>query len=691
MEDNPVFISITGNQAFGTLETYLALIARKGKLPARLLYTAGTQQVADRLRTFIEDKAYGDVELIKVSMGLGNEDSAPQVATRIAEQAEREGRRVCFNLDGGLNYLIVASVLALEKFQPLYIQAARDRVVLTDTRDESHHALRLPAPLSLEEILYLQDVPYEMDVKENPDQCEKLPFAQLLEKEGIRLPAGGWQNARIDNLVFDYIWNPGNNRLSFIKDWRFKPDKDRDRDFVQWSKDRRRCGQIHDKRVYAILNNRISQERLSHSQIDTLLYTPWSWKTAADATAFAEALTKIFSEKPPKVSEKQLKVPDVPACAPMKDETLVVCLGSELYSTLLAICSHRPRHLVVACSKAVPVVREHLERLCAFAGELGVESVTHANFRIEGIYADHVLPTAEPGKPRIAVNISPGTKGQGAMLARWARRNGYEIWTIHQREHQCVPLQAPAGTRPLPNHICDPALLFRLLGRELLSEGLPEQGFAADFEWLDALLAFMRHLDAAGLDINDAFNQSCLKHGQNSLKRIGREWRLRMDGREYFFIRENRGAWFEKLCGRAMMNAGLKHVRLNLKLSWNEENQADIQKLYSDSQQPHKFEFDVLGDFQGQLVMISAKSYDLREDESRKGCLPLAEVIEDARNTSKVMDKFTLSIVTHMGTNKKTTDDRVALLSWRDICYPEKLARQIEALSSIQSTTRQEA
>lgn len=696
MNDRLTFVSIVGTQAFGTLEPLLVLYEKYGAMQIRLLHTAKTLETARRLLEYIAENGLGEAKLLRVSQSLDGEDAVPQILARLAQEANESGRRLCFNLDGGMNYLIAVAAMELDKHDALCIQCSKDRAVLTDLRDGSHHALRLKKALPPAEILKYQGAPYEANLKTNPDKAF-YPLARLLKDAGVTPPANAMQNVAIDNLVFDYVWNPGNNRLCFLKDWRFESAEGelvaRDRDFAQWAKDRTRGGHLYDREIYALVQNKSSRERLeadSGGKIKTVLFARPKKGLPRVSSDEADSLRKIFGAKPPKVTEKRLDIPPAPDLPPLKNDTLVVCVGTDILTTILAIRAHKPKHVLLAWSRDNPLVKEYAERIHKYARELGVDSVASADFKLEGIYADHVLPVAEKGA-RVVVNISPGTKGQGAMLARWAARNGHEVWSLHNASAACSPLKAPPETPPFPLEICDPALLFRLMGREILEDGASETDLAPDFDWLDALLAFMRRLDANGLDMVTALEKGYLANGGDVLKKTGSDrWLLRLKGRQYSFHLEGRGAWFEKLCARALLNAGAAHVRLNLKLNWDEENLQKFARIYGEGNVTHQREFDVIGSFKGKLVLLSAKSYPLREKEAPKDCVTLEKAVQDARDAAHVLDKFTLSLVTHLGSTKKSPDDRVAVLTWRDICHPNTLATQIMELARGRSTTIRE-
>ena len=693
MASDHVFVSMTGTQVLGVLQPLMVLARNEGPLDIRLLHTAHTLPEALRIRDFCARRGLGEVTLSEVSTELGAENSAPRKVREIAQSLAERGARPCFNIDGGMNFMLAGCALALAPFRPRLIQTTRERALIYDTADDSCLVQRLPEPLSVEEILDLQKVEYTAGAK-NPDTCEKEPLDTLMMKHRVKRPACCLENVEVSGIVFDHVWNPGNNRLCFFKDWRF-PIKDsnrrleRERDFAQWSKNRRRCGQIYDKHTYALVQENKSRQRLdqaSGGQIEVLdLNARYADDNGREICA-GEKLAKIFSARLHKVRERLLEKPRASELPPMRDGTLVVCVGTNLIPTLVAICSHKARHLVLCYNLQDKRVRDYARGIAEYREELGLESVTLAKYPLEGVFPGQYLPAAEPGA-RVAVNITPGTKGQTCMLSLWAAEHGYDIWSLYNKERVCKPISASGSPEDIPMEICDPLLVFRIMGINVLENSTTEADLAPDFPWLDALLEFMRRLARAGKDFAPWERRCTL--GNDVLKyRHDHRWRLKLDGETYDFLKEIKGVWYEKLCARALMHAGADKVRLNLGIRWDNDTETALKKKYDEVK--HLLELDVVGACHGDLVLISCKAKVLQEDDAEiKESLDY--VAAEAANTAAHLGRFALCMVSDLGASKCMIDRGVTILGWRDICEPEKLREHIASLRRRAGTSAGEA
>lgn len=701
MASERVFVSMTGTQVLGVLQPLMVLAKNSGPLDIRLLHTAHTRPEALRIRDFCAERGLGKVTLSEVGHLLTGENSAPRKVQEIAESLARSGERLCLNMDGGMNYMLSACVLALARFRPLLIMASRERAIIYDTADDSCMVRRLPEPMSPEEILALQEVEYSTGSKVNPDLCDSYPLAKLIREKGIKLPASFLSNVEVSHIVFDLVWNPGNNRLSFFKDWRFTiPDNnsrlERERDFAHWSTDRKRCGQIYDKRTCALVWDEKSRQRLvedSGGQIEVLELKSRYVDNGREITA-PEKLTKIFTSRQPKVRERQLEKPEGNDLPPMRDDTLVVCVGTNLISTLVAICSHKPKHLVLCYNMQDKRVHEYARRIDEYQEALGLDSVTLARYPLEGIFPEQYLPVARPGAKNIMVNISPGTKGQACMLSLWAGCHGYDVWSLKNRGRVCSPISASEDAKDIPMEMCDPLLVFKIMGKNVLENSKTEADLARDLPWLDAMLEFMRRLARAGENFRDVWRKKGFTLGQDTLSPLGDyRWRLSLDGKHHDFEKENMGVWWEKVCARALQKAGARKIRLNLGIRWDSETEQALLEKFDNAK--HLMELDVVGACDGDLVLISCKSKELHEDtrEIREPADKdsLDYVAGEVHSTAAALGRFALSMVSDLGASKSMLENRVTILGWRELCEPEKLREHINSLRRRAGTTAGEA
>ena len=109
-----LFISLVGTQIMGTLQPWLAIVNHATVTESFLLATDKVRPIAEALRRWSIENDLGEATIIDIPDGLCGEDAAPAVVAGLAELGIQKGLRPIFNLDGGLNFMINACVLALE-------------------------------------------------------------------------------------------------------------------------------------------------------------------------------------------------------------------------------------------------------------------------------------------------------------------------------------------------------------------------------------------------------------------------------------------------------------------------------------------------------------------------------------------------------------------------------------------------
>lgn len=193
-----------------------------------------------------------------------------------------------------------------------------------------------------------------------------------------------------------------------------------------------------------------------------------------------------------KQAREQINNPGSASPASISDNTLVVCMGSNLPTTLIAIASHNLSNVVLCYTPNDKRVEGYSRRLQEHASELGLESVILAPLSVEGMFADACLPDAAAAA-NVHVNISPGSKGQGAMLANWAARRNFPVWSVLNKDRKCVRLESgELAAAPVPMRFCDPAAYFKITGFEMLDAGEREEERAQDRPFYEALTRLMQ-------------------------------------------------------------------------------------------------------------------------------------------------------------------------------------------------------
>lgn len=687
------FVSIMGTQIMGTLQPFMALVREQGPTAAKVFYTSKTQTLAEKARKFIEEKGLGSCEISPVSTTLTGDNAAPIVLEKVAAELTREGKRICFNTDGGMNFLLAACVMALEKYKPAFITAMEDRIALYEMdhngAGEVFRILEMPEGLKIDEFLSLQGVKFEVD-----KSGKTSPLNTLLREKKIKRPANSLENVTISDFEFDLIWNLPNNRLCVLKDLRVRPDTlkqeiiERERKYGRWSKDRQLCGQIFDKNVYALVDGFESAERVesaSQKKIRTV--------EKADIHNPRYGLSAILGSSFTKIGKMLLKEPAPTQLLPMRDGTLVCSVGTNLESTLLCLQTHKPRHLLLCYTKGQEPVATYARRIKECAKEFGLESVTLAPVALDGAFLEKCLPEAEPGA-HIMVNITPGTKPQTVMLTLWALKNGYALYSIYNLENKAV-LLAGEGEEPT-TELCPGGLYWKILDKRIGKSQCGIDELEKKESWMGPLAEFMLAADKAGkaallMDSSIPY----LKIGSDELISLGYgKWKLHKNGKTWKF-KGTKGSWFEKLCAYAMKREGIKHVTLNLKELWSEKSEkkfrdymAKRDKGIAPSEEMHKLEVDVVGSLNNSYVLLSCKSDPQKAQSQEQIDKTINAAALEAKSTAFNFGRFAHAILAHR-THPKDIDPSLArVIDWRVICEPGKLRAVLEELRDSKSQTR---
>ena len=657
------FVSLVGTQSMGVWQPWSALAKKSKSLKSYLLATQQVSALASRLVAFGKERGLTDTTVITIPTALNREESAPNVLRSLAMSARQDGLSFCFNLDGGLNYMVSACVLAVWDVGPILLQASETRIVTHDLAQDKCTVLSMPDALSVSDILALQDVSYD-----RAGQASQ--FTALLAASGVVLPQGACTGIVIDGITFDVVWNQGNNKLAFLKDCRPYAEEARqrrivhERNIAHFASDRNRCFQIFDKSCVAITQNTQSAERL---EVESLGKMRVCLVQAAQKN-FNRLQSALF-RRAAFEKEKVLLPPKVKTQEMLADDTLIVCAGTNVVTTLLAICSHAPRNLVICYTHQGQVVKA-VSTLQKYAQALGVETVRLVSVSIEGLFFESLLPKPCVGA-HVAVNITPGSKGQGARLALWAVRHACSVWTIHGRIGACVEVN---GQGQIPLTLCDPVLLFHCMGQRLLHEGERVDALLAkDRDCMETILRLMQKAALSGSKL--VFGVTPLRDKDAELFRVSDDILCLRKGKEKMRFSMAGGEWFEKLAAVAFSKAGVANVRLRVRVRWNERNEQATH-----NRGLFRLDLDVVGTLGGSVLIVSCKSGYRKET--------VGPAAKEVLCTGAALGRFCLRMLVHMACDEPHFyRNSVLVIGWRELCAPDRLAEMIETLRRAQSTT----
>ncbi|MBI3977278.1 MAG: hypothetical protein HY331_03745 [Chloroflexi bacterium] len=339
---------------------------------------------------------------------------------------------------------------------------------------------------------------------------------------------------------------------------------------------------------------------------------------------------------------------------------LVVCLGTNAGSTLVSLCTHRPKHAWVFFDQHTPGVIEVAQRLMTWAGALPIGEL-------------HCLPTDLVGKnirqqfeseigrrggqygpEHLRADVSPGSKAQAAALARLPIR---ELWALRAEQGRAECLTD--GSHP-PVALAAPDLLTQM---RIVGGHVPDGSWTADTrevkrhqrfltQLLRVLAAWARERMATEGPLTYGRLRS-LQIGVNSIQIVGDvvtvacsgaapqqiqvSKAMGSSGRPLFPI--GTGHWFESVIAAAFLAAGADEVLTGVRVPWPGGAAAD---------QPTMNEIDVLVRLGHRFLAVSCKTEQVK-DVSRA----LREIADVARRT---LDRRAVPVLVVI----KASRDRVA-------------------------------
>lgn len=668
-----IFVSIVGTTSMGTLDPWLSHYQKWGPAPAILLYTEHTAARAENIARHAKELQLGEPQLIRISTSLDGPDGVLAAFAAIREEAAANSQRICFNADGGLNYMVAAAVIVLESCKPVFLLKTRTRALRYDTATREIEPAEYPRPLPIAKILHIQGVPDETGKGQSP-------LLKDCAWQRLKLPENRLEDVVINNIAFDLVWNSGTNNISVLKDMRIL-DQDKTerlaeiRQLCNWAADRKRHGDVFDVKTFALTDSpRVYEHLLNESA--RKLEAGLVEKGSAYWENLRAILKKWFDANRPAAESGLPKKPAQNDADALDDGTLVVALGPNEAPTLSALAAHRPKRVILCYQKKNRTIAPMAENLAACATELGIEQIDLTEFPVDGIYPDLFLPELREGA-KVEVNITPGTKSQTIGLVDWALRHGCSIWSLDTAAQQSRPVHNPHGQAPYPAKGYDPLLGFRVKNLNVSEPGEDTSIYAAEDGLYYSLLDFMA--DVLGTDQEKALFRKDVNTGGNSLlKKSGKMWQLNYNGTSMEYSVEG-GGWFEKLTGAAVLKAGVDHARVRLRTDFSEKiSNANIKK-YGNS---HMLDLDVLAASGTRQFLISCKANPyMTRDELSKAAL-------EARNMAQNLGRHGLPVLAWIGTAKSFTDDNGVLhIGWRDLCQPDHLRKLLEDLAASKSTT----
>ncbi len=343
-----------------------------------------------------------------------------------------------------------------------------------------------------------------------------------------------------------------------------------------------------------------------------------------------------------------------------RGEKLVLALGSDPSSTLLALATHQPEEaaiLVDAGSHWVRVMAARLKKAIE-EGRLLVGKASFWPSNLRGELNEELKQWLEQGGWK--ANVSPGSKGFSWHLARL---DNVELWSLNDEEKCCTPLLAgEPHPRPLPYDFPKVAPQAMVVGGELRDFGTnlvainekmdplysmawivsnkasarKDGGLGKDVEKFpgkvgDKLCDYKNNFIEVISSLKDSNGQPMLELGVNFNK---------ADSKCYVSGDLGKGHWLEEVVAVAFLQAGEKQIsdmRVSVKWKWLGHKRTGWK-----NDMPRD-EIDVILVWQGQYIAVECKNFLTESDDIN------AVKAEMIARTKKCLGCFALPVLVRGG------------------------------------------
>ena len=467
-----VLTSYVGKQIFGVFNTILAVCANphwRSLVDSIVLYSTkdsqgsrgvskGTLEESEKIKSYCEQHGYPPVKIVEF-------DRTENLATEFVKDATSDGKKVLFNIEGGMNYCVAQYMSELVKSSLEHSVIISDGSVYRtvplkqsfENCDWDTETLKIPE-LSVEDIFAIQNVKYEK--KE-----EKTEFGKFVEShlEKRNLPKSLIYNVTLNHLIFDLVWNCGGNHLAFLVSPFGKKGTSQDSDkklerlraYLKWAAGKNNQKQIYDFHFYVVCEagNHIDTTKIqgrgkaipleSYGYVEKDKFYGGGERRLDFSKKLSFELSLLLSRKNVPEFGKLSKSEEISTKVEVVDNTFITSFGKDPSSTMAALLSHLECHtylktvlllctpdLIKQCNKFITILKSYPSQ---FLKQINFKIV---KTDIKGRSIPYIL-TAKSDIKNVEVNATPGTKGQTAFLILFAQNNDFPVWTLNQKEVLC--------------------------------------------------------------------------------------------------------------------------------------------------------------------------------------------------------------------------------------------------------------
>lgn len=696
---NIEFISILGLQAFGTLNPLLSLIATDHQVSkVKFFATEKTKTIAERMKSWcIENLNNISPEVIDITEQNCAEKVQEAVFDKIAD-----GEVCVFNANGAKNSMLARAISSIQELMPLpmIIGSMDDKTFLVDPTYktlENPQILEEPQELSCSDILKIQGVEWKQETADK--QFEALVGACSYKQSPVAIPKNSLKHVSINNLLFDFAWNVGNNRIGFVRYLPHEPDGSkrltRDRSYVDLANGKARIGNLYDREIHLISTTTFTTDQMLHGDNGKLkIYDLSSLQKEKEGKSWSQLLNEVVNEvaakifAPKKISKPQQFNIKLRKPIEMKNDSLIVILGTDISATLVAVKSHKMKHLVLLHTKNLIQQAQKFANECA--KQQMIESYQLVECTIDGADIIRSFPDSLTSS-NVAIDATPGTKTQTVFLSLLGKKLNIPVYYFDQPNKSIVDTQEQCA--PLKMENIDP-LIYWLLKKDGSSFTTEDECLSPRPNPYTKLLSFLRicrdnkHpkfgsiLPCKGKVECNGYTLELRKSDTSKYM----DMVLTDPNKEETLISTKKNEWLELLAAEAFTEVGAKNVHARFRVYGSEEwrIQAQIAKDFNkafdyndendDDDEPHLIDIDVIGEYKGSLFVIECKS-------GKK--ITLQEAATSISSIAKATGRFTIALLCALKCKNRTktkTDANVTVETFgeKELCDPNAILKILD-------------
>ena len=704
-----LIISNVGTTPAATAVAVASWLEHSGIQPADarllLLHTQETAKWANRLTYWARSRAgFADAAAIKVAESMDDEGKVPSPGSAVADALQRHaGHRVVFCGDPGLKVMVISAQSALTLPYVRIHTPEPDLVIAEIASDDEPEWSTAPlASLGLDGLLALWGIQIDHHALTGTDHAGLPKDIQRLvhsldpaQRSALRAVVGQALGLHWVDMILGYERFGRVYLLACIRNLQ------QDDAAVRVANEVMSIGQAFyplKPSLSAVTGDEGLAEHLQREGRIEIMHPN-------DEQAVGNWLSGRPSppgrERPQDVASELIFQPYCAVSPPdrLTDVTLVTMLGNDPSATLVTICAHRPRRLVVFYDVHTPRIRNLAASLQHLLPRL---PVSQARFVRTDSMGRGLVAGFRGIPPELRANLrlvlTAGTKAQTCALARL---QDADLWSIKAAEgvscrmagDRSIPLEGP------PLHLWAETMGGPLTADgagEALTEPVPGRGRLVGkvHEYLVAALRpTQRAADLSGLlrhwHGDPRMPLTSEVHFDEEGKRKAVTVRIRTEddreiGRTYTRI----GDLFEDLVGHALLALEPDELVLNLKFAWSDQRQRWLERRYR-GESSFRRELDIAMRLGHRMICLSCKS----ADETHAPTAEAAREIELFAEAA--FGRFALPVLVRTCSGDKDKQEGrerkrgALLLDTLDLAEPPDRLRQIiNAAFTARSTTR---